>query len=145
MGVRMIDVHAKTPQHREATAVGEIRLKPETVKRIRDGKVEKGDPLQIATLAGIQGAKMTPTIIPLCHPIPIESTDIQYEITDTAVKATVKVIATAKTGVEMEAITALATVLLNVWDVVKMYEKDEAGQYPTTQILNIRVVEKVKR
>ncbi|OHE55670.1 MAG: molybdenum cofactor biosynthesis protein C [Thaumarchaeota archaeon RBG_16_49_8] len=145
MGVRMVDVHAKTPQYREATASGEIQLKPETVNRIRDGKVEKGDPFQIATLAGIQGAKMTPTIIPLCHPIPIENTSVQFELTDSGVKATAKVVATAKTGVEMEALTALATALLNIWDVVKMYEKNEAGQYPTTQILNIKVVEKVKR
>jgi cyclic pyranopterin phosphate synthase len=140
----MIDVHAKTPQYREATAVGEIRLKPETLKRIRNGKVEKGDPLQVGTIAGIQGAKMTSTIISLCHPIPIESTKIRFELTDSGVKATAKVIAIAKTGVEMEALTALATSLLNIWDIVKMYEKDEAGQYPTTQILNIRVVEKVK-
>lgn len=145
MGVKMIDIHRKAEQYREATAVGEIRLKPETVKRIKEGRVEKGDPIQIATLAGIQGAKLTPTIVPLCHPIPIESTEIRFEFTASGLKATAKVAATGKTGVEMEALTAVTTALLNLWDVVKMYEKDEAGQYPSTEIKNIRVVEKVKR
>lgn len=145
MGVRMIDIHRKGVQYREATAVGEIRLKPETLKRIEDGKMEKGDPVQIATLAGIQGAKLTPTVIPLCHPLPIESSDVKFEFTDSGLKATAKVIATGKTGVEMEALTAVTTALLNIWDVVKMYEKDEEGQYPDTQISNVRVVRKVKR
>lgn len=132
-------------QYREATATGEIRLKPETLRRIKDGKVEKGDPVQIATLAGIQGAKLTPTVIPLCHPIPIESTDIKFEFIDSGLEATATVVATGKTGVEMEALSAVTIALLNIWDVVKMYEKDADGQYPDTQISNIRVVKKVKR
>ncbi|MEE9585788.1 MAG: cyclic pyranopterin monophosphate synthase MoaC [Nitrososphaerales archaeon] len=141
----MVDIHRKDVQYREATATGEIRLKPETLRRIKDGKVEKGDPVQIATLAGIQGAKLTPTVIPLCHPIPIESTDIKFEFIDSGLKATATVVATGKTGVEMEALSAVTIALLNIWDVVKMYEKDADGQYPDTQISNIRVVKKVKR
>ncbi len=141
----MIDIHGKGVQYREAVATGKIRLKPETIRRIREGLVEKGDPLQIASLAGIQGAKLTSTIIPLCHPLPIENVDVRFEVSDSGLKATATVAATGKTGVEMEALTAVTTALLNIWDVVKMYEKDEEGQYPSTQIDGIRVVKKVKK
>ena len=143
--VHMIDIHGKGTQYREAVATGKIRLKPETIRRIREGLVEKGDPLQIASLAGIQGAKLTPTVIPLCHPLPIENVDVRFEVSDSGLKATATVAATGKTGVEMEALTAVTTALLNIWDVVKMYEKDEEGQYPSTQIDGIRVVKKVKK
>ncbi len=68
MRTRMIDIHNKKVQYREAIASGEIRLTKETMKRVKAGEVEKGDPVQIAILAGIQGAKLTPTVIPLCHP-----------------------------------------------------------------------------
>ncbi len=145
MGVRMVDIHQKSVQYREATATGEILLKPETVERIKEGKVEKGDPIQIATLAGIQGSKLTPTLIPLCHPLSIESTDIKFAFIDSGLKVTATAVATGKTGVEMEVLTAVTTSLLNIWDVVKMYEKNKDGQYPHTQISNIRVVKKVKR
>lgn len=141
----MIDIHGKNAQYREAVATGKIRLKPETIRRIREGLVEKGDPLQIASLAGVQGAKLTPTVIPLCHPLPIENVDVRFEVSDSGLKATATVAATGKTGVEMEALTAVTTALLNIWDVVKMYEKDEEGQYPSTQIDGIRVVKKVKK
>lgn len=143
--IHMIDIHGKGAQYREAVATGKIRLKPETIRRIREGLVEKGDPLQIASLAGVQGAKLTPTVIPLCHPLSIENVDVRFEVSDSGLKATATVAATGKTGVEMEALTAVTTALLNIWDVVKMYEKDEEGQYPSTQIDGIRVVKKVKK
>lgn len=141
----MIDIHNKNSQYREAIATGEIKLTPETIKRIKDGKVEKGDPVQIAELAGIQGAKLTPLIIPLCHPLSLESTNVTFEFINSGLKATAKVIAIGKTGVEMEALTAVTTALLNIWDVVKMYEKDSNGQYPFSVISNIKVIKKVKR
>jgi len=141
----MIDVHQKDVQYREATATGEIRLKKETIKKIKNGEVEKGDPVQIATLSGIQGAKLTPIVIPLCHSLFLESTNIKFEFVDSGLKATATVVATGKTGVEMEALTAVTTALLNIWDVVKMYEKDKNGQYPFTEISNIHVIKKVKR
>lgn len=141
----MIDIHNKNSQYREAIATGEIKLTPETIKRIKDGKVEKGDPVQIAELAGIQGAKLTPLIIPLCHPLSLESTNVTFEFINSGLKATAKVIAIGKTGVEMEALTAVTTALLNIWDVVKMYEKDSNGQYPFSVISNIQVIKKVKR
>ena len=142
--VRMIDIHQKDIQYREATAIGEINLTVETMNRIKNGKIEKGDPIQIAKLAGIQGAKLTPLVIPLCHPISLESTNISFEFTNSGLKVTAKVVANSKTGVEMEALTAVTIALLNIWDVVKMYEKDSNGQYPFSVISNIRVIKKVK-
>jgi len=140
----MVDIHEKGVQYREAVATGEIHLKPETVERIREGRIEKGDPIQIATLAGIQGAKLTPMLIPLCHPIQVESVDVKFDVEESTLKVTVRVSASAKTGVEMEALAAVTAALLNVWDVVKMYEKDKDGQYPTTSMSNVKVVRKVK-
>jgi cyclic pyranopterin phosphate synthase len=142
--VKMIDISKKLEQYREAVASGEIRLKPETIKIIREGRIEKGDPIQIAKLTGIQGAKFTPSVIPLCHPIPIESTDVNMSIEDDKIIAKARVIANSKTGVEMEALTAVTIALLNLWDVIKKYEKDDKGQYPTTLISNIKVLRKVK-
>jgi len=144
MTIKMVDISKKPVQHREATASGEIRLKPETIKLIREGNVEKGDPFQIATLAGIYGTKLTPWVIPLCHPISIESTEVDIHIKDESIVVTTKVIANSKTGVEMEALTAACITLLNIWDVVKKYEKDEEGQYPKTMISSIKVLRKVK-
>jgi len=140
----MIDVHSKETVYREATAEGEIHLSTKTVELIKERKVEKGDPIQISTLAGIQAAKITPFIIPLCHPLRIENTRINFEVKDWGLKVTATVIASEKTGVEMEALTAAMVALLNIWDVAKMYEKDENGQYPNTIIQNVRVVRKVK-
>ena len=144
MKIKMVDISKKPDQYREATASGEIKLRPETIKLIREKKVEKGDPLQIATLAGINGSKFTPWAIPLCHPISIENTKVDIDIKDGSIVVTTKVIAYSKTGVEMEALTATSIALLNIWDVVKMYEKDEKGQYPTTLISSIKVLRKVK-
>lgn len=141
----MVDVHQKDVQYREATATGEIRLTKETIKKIKNGEVEKGDPVQIATLSGIQGAKLTAMIIPLCHLLSLESIDIKFKFVDSGLRATATVVATGKTGVEMEALAAVTTALLNIWDVVKMYEKDKNGQYPFTEISNIHVIKKVKR
>lgn len=141
----MIDIHNKKVQYREAIASGEIRLTKETMKRVKAGEVEKGDPVQIAILAGIQGAKLTPTVIPLCHPLPLERTDVKFEFIDSGLKATATVVATGKTGVEMESLVTVTTALLNIWDVLKMYEKDENGQYPFTKVSNIHVIKKVKR
>ena len=142
----MVDVSAKPEIFRQATATGNIRLKPETVKLIRDGRVAKGDPLQTAKTAGIMAAKRTSDMIPLCHPLPLTNVEILTKIVD---KITVQVTATVKTkaqtGVEMEALTATAVSLLTIWDMVKQYEKNAQGQYPTTRIENIQVIRKLKR
>jgi cyclic pyranopterin phosphate synthase len=141
----MVDVTKKPEVYREATATGSIRLKPETVRLIREGKIEKGDPFNVAKVAGILAAKNTSSMIPLCHPLPLTNVEIRLEIvteSEVTVETTVKT--RAQTGVEMEALVATAVALLTVWDMTKQYEKDASGQYPHTLIENIRVVHKVK-
>jgi len=141
----MVDVTAKPEVYREAKAKGVIKLKPETIRLIRDGKVEKGDPFHVAKVAGILAAKNTSSMIPLCHPLPLTSVEVKLQIVDDSkveVETTVKT--RAQTGVEMEALAAAATALLTVWDMTKQYEKDESGQYPSTSIQNLHVVRKVK-
>ncbi|MEM0090345.1 MAG: cyclic pyranopterin monophosphate synthase MoaC [Nitrososphaerota archaeon] len=145
MKIKQVDISEKVPEKRIAIAAGRIKLRPETIERIRRGEVEKGDPLQVARLAGIQAAKLTPLLMPLCHQLKLEHVELELRLTDSAVEATAKVTATEKTGVEMEALTALTVALLNIWDVLKAYEKDENGQYPITEITDIRVISKVKQ
>jgi cyclic pyranopterin phosphate synthase len=142
----MVDVSRKAEIFREATAKGKIRLKPETLKLIREGKIAKGDPLYTAKIAGVLAAKKTAELVPLCHPLPLNSVEVEAKIldkTNVEVSATVK--AKAKTGVEIEALIAVSVGLLAVWDMVKQYEKDAAGQYPTTAIENVYVVRKLKQ
>ena len=142
----MVDVSGKAEIFREATATGKIRLKPETVNLIKEGKIAKGNPLYTAKIAGVLAAKKTSGLIPLCHPLPLASVEVEAKILD---KITVEVTATVKTkaqtGVEMEALTATSVGLLTIWDMVKQYEKDAGGQYPTTAIENIHVVRKLKQ
>jgi len=145
MSIRQVDVSLKKPLRREAVAVGRIRLRPETLQIIKQAKAEKGDALQLARVAGIMAAKMTPLVLPLCHQLKLESVDLQTSVGEDHVEARAHVVATEKTGVEMEALVAVAAALLNIWDVAKQYEKDELGQYPDTEITGIRVSEKVKR
>ncbi|MDJ0273988.1 MAG: cyclic pyranopterin monophosphate synthase MoaC [Nitrososphaerota archaeon] len=144
--VKQVDISHKPFVLREAVAEGYLRLRPETIERIRKGEVEKGDPLQLAQLGGIIAAKETPRLLPLCHPIRIESVNVEVAIDEerSAVRARATVRALEQTGVEMEALAAVVGALLNVWDAVKQYEKDESGQYPVTELVNVRVVRKVK-
>ena len=141
----MVDITHKPVVHREAVAEGVIKLRRETIRRVLEGRVEKGDVFTAASLAGILAAKKTPELIPLCHPIPINKVDVKCEVIDEErVKCVARVVTDAKTGVEMEALTAVTIALLTVWDMVKKYEKDERGQYPYTRIEYVRVVEKKK-
>lgn len=141
----MVDISEKPEIFREATATGTIRLKPENIELILEGKIAKGDPLYTAKIAGILAAKKTSELIPLCHPLPITNIDIKIEVKGkTHVEVTSTVKTKAQTGVEMEALVATATSLLTIWDMVKQYEKDAEGQYPTTAIEDIHVVKKVK-
>ena len=120
-------------------------MKRETVQLIRTGKIFKGDPLYTSKIAAILAAKETSSLIPLCHPIPITNVDVETKVlNETKVQIAVTVRTRAQTGVEMEALTAVATGLLTVWDMVKQYEKNAEGQYPTTAIDNIHVVRKSK-
>jgi cyclic pyranopterin phosphate synthase len=142
----MIDISEKDTIPRIATASGRIKLKKETIERIKNSQVKKGDVITIAKIAAINSVKKVPDLIPLCHPIPISNIKINFDIeNDTVIKVSCKVKSIAQTGVEMEALTGVGVALLNIWDVVKMYEKDEKGQYPSTLIYDIKVEEKIKK
>jgi len=142
----MVDVSGKPEVFREATAKGTIKLKTETIKRIKEGEIAKGDPLYTAKIAGILAAKKTSELVPLCHPLPLTSVEVEAQVSgETSVEVTTVVKTRAQTGVEMEALTAVSVALLTVWDMTKQYEKDAAGQYPGTAIENIHVVKKLKR
>ena len=141
----MVDVTSKPEVYREATARGTLKLKPETIELIKEGKVEKGNPFYTAKVAGVLAAKNTASLIPLCHPLPLTDVKVDIEMVNGSsvqVEATVKT--RAQTGVEMEALVATSMALLTIWDMTKQYEKDAQGQYPHTLIQNIRVVRKVK-
>jgi cyclic pyranopterin phosphate synthase len=141
----MVDISDKPETLREAVARGTIKLKTETVRLIKEGKVAKGDPLQAARIAGILAAKKTSALIPLCHPLPLTRVEIEPEILDeSTVQVTSTVKTKAQTGVEMESLMAVTVSLLTIWDMVKQYEKDKKGQYPVTAIENVRVLKKVK-
>jgi cyclic pyranopterin phosphate synthase len=141
----MVDVSAKPEVYREAKAKGSIKLKPETLKLIQKGKVEKGDVFSVAKVAGILAAKNTWNMIPLCHPLPLANVEIDLKIVDEGVEAESTVKTKAQTGVEMEALAAVSVALLTVWDMTKQYEKDRFGQYPSTVIADIQVVSKIKK
>lgn len=141
----MVDVSSKAEVFREATAKGKIRLKAETVNLIREERIAKGNPLYTAKIGGVLAAKKTSELVPLCHPLPLTSVEVEAKIVEkTAVEVTATVKTKAQTGVEMEALAATSVGLLTIWDMVKQYEKNAAGQYPTTAIENIHVVRKLK-
>ncbi len=133
----MVDVGAKPDSERVAIARGEVHLRPETLALIREGLMKKGDVLTVAQLAGIMGAKKTAELIPLCHPLPLTQVQVELELSDALpgvlIMATAKTV--GKTGVEMEALSAVAVSALTVYDMVKAVEK-------TARIHNIRLVEK---
>lgn len=142
----MIDVTSKPEVYREATAKGAIKLKAQTINLIKDRRVEKGNPLEVAKIAGILAAKSTSSLIPLCHPLPLTNVDVDIEIVDNStVEANATVKTRAQTGVEMEALVAVSVALLTIWDMTKRYEKDKTGQYPSTAIQDIHVVRKTKQ
>jgi cyclic pyranopterin phosphate synthase len=134
---RMVDVGAKPDTERSATARGEVLMRPETLELIQQGVLKKGDVLSVAQLAGVMAAKRTSELIPLCHPLPL--THISVDVTPDAALPGVQITATArttgKTGVEMEALTAVSVAALTVYDMAKAVEK-------TMRIHNIRLVEK---
>lgn len=140
----MVDISPKPVVKRIAEAEGKIQLQPETIQKIRQGHIKKGDVLSAANMAGILAAKKTPELIPLCHLIPLSKVDINFTIHEKHVTARCTVIAEYKTGVEMEALVGVTTALVTIWDMVKYLEKDEEGQYPDTEITEIKVLKKKK-
>jgi len=133
----MVDVSAKPETERMAIAQGEVQMRPETLALIRAGQMKKGDVLGVAQIAGIGGAKRTSELIPLCHPLPLTNIDVDLALDENlpGVRITAAVKSTGKTGVEMEALTAVSVAALTVYDMAKAAEK-------TMRIQNIRLVEK---
>lgn len=142
--VKMVDISGKETVPRRATAVGRIMLKDSTVRKIKEGKIKKGDPLTVAEVATILAVKKTPDLLPLCHSVPVDSVETRFTLGRECVDVECTVFAYYRTGVEMEALTGVTVALLNIWDMVKYLEKDEAGQYPDAAITDVRVTEKVK-
>lgn len=116
---RMVDVGDKPVQRRTARASGVIKMAVETVELIAENQIRKGDVLTVAQVAGIQAAKQTAALIPLCHPLTLDSVDVRLRLLDDGVEATSEVCCTARTGAEMEALTAVSVALLTVYDMCK--------------------------
>lgn len=141
---KMMDITDKGFQLRTAKASGEIILKKETMEAIKKGEIIKGDVLNTAQTAAILAVKNTPNMIPLCHPVPINSVAVDFEMHETKISCVCTVKANYKTGVEMESLAGASMALLTIWDMVKYLEKDEDGQYPKTRINSIEVISKEK-
>ncbi len=135
---RMVDVGEKAEQRRIARAEGTIYLAESTLARIRENQIKKGDVLGIARIAGIQAAKRTPELIPLCHPLLLDCVKVDFQPTPEGATATSEVRCVGRTGVEMEALTAVSVALLTVYDMCKAVDKN-------MRIGEIRLLEKEKR
>ncbi|MDP4624114.1 MAG: cyclic pyranopterin monophosphate synthase MoaC [Akkermansiaceae bacterium] len=135
---RMVDVGAKPIQRRTATAAGYVICLPETIAALRDKALPKGDVLTVARIAAIQSAKITDKLIPLCHSLPLDAVDVDFEIQDTSVHIRATASTSAKTGVEMEALTAVSIAALTIYDMCKAVDK-------TMSIGGIEVTEKTKQ
>jgi len=133
----MVDVGGKKPQRRLARATGTITLAPATCDRIRTHGIAKGNVLTVAQIAGIQAAKRTGELIPLCHPLNLDHVDVTFQLGDESVTATSKVSCSGRTGVEMEALSAVSVALLTIYDMCKAVDKQ-------MQIGPIFLLEKVK-
>ena len=131
---RMVDVGAKPVQRRTAVATGFIECAPATVQALREKALPKGDVLTVARIAAIQAAKITDRLIPLCHGLPLEKVDVDFEVHDNGVAIRATSITSAKTGVEMEALTAVSVAALTIYDMCKAIDKQMViGQILVTQ------------
>jgi cyclic pyranopterin phosphate synthase len=133
----MVDVSSKPDQVRTARACGRIRLAPETAELINEDKMKKGDVLTVAEIAGIQAAKRTGELIPLCHPLQLSRIDVKTILEKDGVTVEAEVKCTGKTGVEMEALTAVSVALLAIYDMCKAVDKNMS-------IEKITLIEKLK-
>ena len=136
--VRMVDVSGKALSARVAIASGQIKVKPETVNAIGQNQIAKGNVLGAAQIAGIQAAKRTAELIPLCHPLPLSDIDVEFETNAKVITATCTARTTAQTGVEMEALTGVVIALLTIYDMCKAI--DDA-----MEISSVRLLKKTKR
>jgi cyclic pyranopterin monophosphate synthase len=120
---RMVDVGDKPETTRTAVASGFVHMSPATIEAIRKHRTPKGDPLEVARIAGIMAAKRTSELIPLCHPLPLNQADVQLEIRDDGIAVTATARTHSKTGVEMEALTAVSVAALTLYDMCKAIDK----------------------
>lgn len=120
---RMVDVSAKAVTAREAQAKGRVVMRPETAALVRDGQAAKGDVLAAARIAGIMAAKNTGALIPLCHPLPLDSVSIDLTVETDYIEITATARTTGRTGVEMEALTAVSLAALTIYDMMKAVDK----------------------
>ena len=132
---RMVDVGGKTPTARKAVATGRITMSAEAARAIAEGSAKKGDVIAVARVAGIMAAKRTSDLIPLCHPLPLTKITLDLDVDDSGVTATATVATDGKTGVEMEALTAVGVALLTIYDMTKAIDK-------AMEIDGIRLLEK---
>lgn len=121
---KMVDVTDKEITFREAAAEGKVIVRPETMALIKSGGIKKGDVLSVAQVAGIMAAKKTADIIPMCHPLSLSAVDIRFDLNDTEIKITASVKCKGNTGVEMEALTAVSTAALTIYDMCKAVQRD---------------------
>jgi len=121
---RMVDVGSKKIQRRSARASGLIRLAESTIESIKEDQIKKGNVLAVARIAGIQAAKATSSLIPLCHILPLDAVNIDFEFREDGLLATCEVSCQSRTGVEMEALTGVSVVLLTVYDMCKAIDKE---------------------
>ncbi len=121
--VKMVDVSGKPVSKRTAVASGAVRMAADTVAKLRGGLLKKGDALATAKIAGIMGAKRTSDLIPLCHPLPIDDISVELELNEDSVEIVATVTSTARTGVEMEALTAVSVTALALYDMCKAVDK----------------------
>ena len=140
----VVDITQKKVVLRSALATGMLKLSQKSLDAISSNQVKKGNVIEASTIAAIQAVKETPRIIPHCHPIPLEGCKVDWELLENALHCTVSVTAHYKTGIEMEAITGVCAGLLCALDMVKSHEKDADGQYPNSEICQVRIVEKYK-
>ena len=122
--INMVDVSGKASQLRKAIASGSIKLKQSTIRLIKDNSLKKGDVIACAKIAGIQAAKRTSELIPLCHPLFISKVNLHININENSIRVTSTVICTGQTGVEMEALTAVSVSLLTIYDMCKAVDKE---------------------
>jgi cyclic pyranopterin monophosphate synthase len=134
---RMVDVSAKPDQHRVASASGVLVCAPETIRLLRAQALPKGDALTVARVAGIQAAKATASLIPLCHPLPLSHVAIEFAVEEAAIRVRAEVVTKAPTGVEMEALTAVSVAALTLYDMMKAVDR-------AMRIEGVQVESKVK-
>ncbi len=119
----MVDISAKPPLHREAVAAGKIFLAPATLKLLRRNRLQKGDALAVARVAAIQAGKRTAELIPLCHPLALHQLDVQFRLVADGIEITCRAVCEGRTGVEMEALTAVSVAALTLYDMCKAVDK----------------------